>query len=96
MTKPRGHQLTDAEIQLLSRLEQGESIFQPSSPMQADDSIEQLVERLISLRDRGLVALTDGRIMRNQAGRILGAGPCGLTPAGREALSQDRGLGPRA
>jgi hypothetical protein len=57
--------------------------------------IEALIDRLRSLRDRGLIRLPDSRIMRGQDGRILGAGPCDLTAAGREALERDRRLGPR-
>lgn len=68
----------------------------PSSPMQAGDTIELLMGRLITLRDRGLIALADSRIQRSQDGRILGAGPCNLTPAGRQALEQDRRLRPRS
>jgi hypothetical protein len=96
MVPPRGHRLSDADVALLVRLEGGETTFRPSSPMLAGDSIEQLVGRLIALRDRGLVELSDSRIMRNQAGRILGAGPCGLTPAGHQALAEDRRLGPHS
>ena len=96
MAPPRGHQLSDADVALLARVEAGETTFRPSSPMQAGDSIEQLVTRLIALRDRGLVDLSESRIIRSQGGRVLGAGPCSLTPAGRQALEHDRRLGPRA
>ena len=95
MLSPRPPQLSDADVHLLTRIEGGEGVFRSSSPMQTGDSLEQLVGRLIALRDRGLVALPDSRIMRNQEGRVLGAGPCNLTPAGQEALEWDRRLGPR-
>jgi hypothetical protein len=92
----RKHQrLTDPEFRLLSRIEAGETVFRGSSVMRADETIEILVDLLISLRERALIALADSRIMRNQAGQVLGAGPCNLTSAGRQALEWDRGLGPR-
>ena len=94
---PRGGpRLSDAEFRLLSRIEAGETVFRGSSAMRAGETIETLVDLLIALRERGLVALTDSRIMRSQAGPILGAGPCTLTSAGQEALAWDRRLGPRA
>jgi hypothetical protein len=95
MARGRRVGVSDAEAHLLSRIEAGETTFQPSSTLRAGETIETLVERLIALRDRGLVALTDTRILRSQSGRILGAGPCSLTTAGREALEHDRRLGPR-
>jgi hypothetical protein len=96
MSKPRDVKLSDLDVHLLMQIESGETTFRPSSVLRAGDTIQKLVDRLISLRDRGLVALSDSRVMRNQAGRILGAGPCSLTPAGQQALDQDRRLGPRA
>ena len=95
MTRGKRVGLTDAEVHLLSRIEAGETTFRPSSVLQAGETIETLVERLITLRDRGFVALAESRVMRGQSGRILGAGPCSLTQIGREALEQDRRLGPR-
>ena len=96
MLSRRPPRLSDDDVHLLTRIEGGEGVFRASSPMQAGDSLEQLVRRLIALRDRGLVALPESRIMRNQEGRVLGAGPCSLTTAGQEALDWDRRLGPRA
>jgi hypothetical protein len=54
-----------------------------------------LVEHLRRLRDRGLLRLDEGRIMKNQLGRYLMAGRCDLTEAGRRALEDDRRLEPR-
>jgi hypothetical protein len=96
MNVPRGHQLSDADVALLSRIEAGEHTFRPGAGSSEGDDFEQLVQLLRSLRDRGLIRLTDSRIMQGQGGRILGAGPCDLTPAGAQALAQDRGLGPRS
>ena len=56
---------------------------------------DMLVDHLRQLRDRGLLRLDEGRIMKSQRGRYLMAGPCDLTDAGREALERDRRLGPR-
>ena len=55
-----------------------------------------LVGHLVELRQRGLLRLEDGRVMRSQRGGYLMAGPCGLTEAGSRVLEQDRRLGPRA
>lgn len=87
--------LSDADVVLLTRLEAGEHTFRPGTVPRAGGDFEQLVAQLVSLRDRGLVRLAEGRIMRNQDGRVLGAGPCDLTIKGRAALEEDRRLGPR-
>jgi len=42
--------LTDADVRLLTRVEAGETTFRTSSAMQAGDSLEQLVCRLIARR----------------------------------------------
>jgi hypothetical protein len=96
VANPRAHQLSDAEIALLARIEAGEHTFRPSSAARTGETIDALIDGLRSLRDRGLIRLADSRIMQNQEGRYLGAGPCDLTATGREALEQDRRLGPRA
>ena len=93
---PNAHQLSDADVRLLTRLETGETTVRGTSALREGESLGQLVDRLLALRDRGLLELSDGRIMRNQAGRVLGAGPGGLTPVGKAALEHDRRLGPRA
>ena len=62
----------------------------------ANGDFSALVGHLVELRDRGLLRLEDGRIMKSQLGGYLMAGPCDLTDAGREALERDRRLGPRA
>lgn len=95
MSEPRGYQLSDADVALLLRIEAGEHTFRPSSAAPGEEPIEALVDRLRSLRDLGFIRLSDSRIMQNQAGRYLGAGPCDLTELGREALERDRRLGPR-
>jgi hypothetical protein len=96
MNVPRGHQLSDADVLLLGRIEGGEHTFRPGSGSSKGDQFAQLVEQLRSLRDRGMIRLPDSRIMREQAGPLLAAGPCDLTRRGRQALQQDRrGLDPR-
>ncbi len=96
MNVPRGHQLSDADVALLGRIEAGEHTFRPGAGSNEGEDFEQLVQELRSLRDRELIRFSDRRIMRGQRGPMLGAGPCDLTPAGRQALEQDRGLRPRS
>jgi hypothetical protein len=92
MNVPRGHQLSDADVQLLGRIEGGEHTFHPGSGSSEGDQFAQLVEQLRSLRDRGMIRLPDRRIMRGQGGPLLVAGPCELTRKGWQALDQDRGV----
>jgi hypothetical protein len=94
MNVPEGHQLSDADVRLLSRVEAGEHTFRPGIGSSEGEDFDLLIQQLRSLRDRGLIRLPDSRIMRTQRGPLLGAGPCELTKAGRQALAQDRGLGP--
>ena len=85
------------EFDLLRRLEAGESVFQPAGRTEdARQLFAQTVDRLLQLRDRGLVRFPDGRIARNEQGAYLMVGPCDLTEAGRGALEADRRLGPRS
>ena len=91
MNVPRGHQLSDVDVVLLSRIEGGEHTFRPGTGSSEGDHFERLVDQLRSLRDRGLIRLPDSRIMLSQRGPTLGAGPCDLTRKGRQALEQDRG-----
>jgi hypothetical protein len=93
--RPRGHQLSDGDVALLTRIEAGEHTFRPGDATRGGQSMEELVSQLRSLRDRGLIRLADSRIMITQEGRYLGAGPCDLTAEGRMALERDRRLGPR-
>ena len=94
-SRPRGHQLSDADVLLLTRIEAGEHTFRPGSAPRSRESFEALVQQLRSLRDCGLIRLAESRIMQREDGRYLGAGPGDLTPAGRKALEEDRRLGPR-
>ena len=84
--------LSDADVRLLVLAERGHT-FRPEDA--AEGLFDVLIDNLISLRDRGLLRLDDGRIMMSGRGRYLMAGPCDLTAAGRGALEQDRRLGPR-
>jgi len=79
--------------QLLTLAEDGYTV-RPSDA--AEGVFDVLIDHLRQLRDRGLLRLEEGRIMKSQRGGYLMAGPCDLTEAGREALEQDRRLGPRA
>lgn len=92
----RGHELSDAEVLLLVRIEGGEHTFRPGSAPRPGEDFEGLVQHLRSLRDRGLIRLAQSRIMQREDGRLLAAGPCDLTVAGQEALNEDRRLGPRS
>jgi hypothetical protein len=81
--------LSDADVRLLVMAERGHT-YRP------EDAVEGVFDVLIdNLRDRGLLRLDEGRIMKSQRGGYLMAGPCDLTEAGRGALDQDRRLGPR-
>lgn len=71
----RGHLLPDADVAPLSRIEAGEHTFRPSSAARHGETIEVLIDRLRSLRDRGLIRLPDSRIMRGQDGRSLVPAP---------------------
>ncbi len=94
MNVPRGHQLSDSDVTLLSRITDGEHTFRAGAGSSQGGEFEQLVQQLRSLRDRGLIRLPDNRVMRR--GPLLGAGPCHLTGAGRQALEQDRAPGLRS
>ncbi len=84
--------LSDADVRLLVLAEHGYT-YRPADA--ADGLFDVLVDNLRSLRDRGLLRLDEGRIMRTQLGAYLMAGPCDLTEAGHGALEHDRRLGPR-
>jgi len=93
MSDPKSRQLSNADLRLLTLAEDGYT-FRPSDA--AEGVFDVLIDHLRQLRDRGLLRLEEGRIMKSQRGGYLMAGPCDLTEAGREALEQDRRLGPRA
>ena len=84
--------LSAADMRLLALAEQGYT-YRASDVVEG--TFDDLVGNLRSLRDRGLLRLDEGRIMKTEMGRYLMAGPCDLTEAGRGALDQDRRLGPR-
>jgi hypothetical protein len=88
----RNNRLSDADVRLLALAEEGHT-YRPVDA--ADGLFDLLVDNLRSLRDRGLLRVDEGRIMKSQRGGYLMAGPCDLTEAGRDALDQDRRLGPR-
>jgi hypothetical protein len=88
-----GNQLSSVDVRLLT-LAEGGYTFRPSDA--AEGVFDVLVDHLRQLRDRGLLRLEEGRIMKSQRGGYLMAGPCDLTEEGRQALEQDRRLGPRA
>jgi hypothetical protein len=82
-----------AEFELLSQFEAGEAVFRPAGRTEEARALfAETVERLLTLRARGWVRFTDGRIARTQHGVYLMVGPCDLTEAGREALGDDRRL----
>jgi len=88
-----GSPLSNADVRLLALAEHGYT-FRPADA--AEGVFDLLIEHLRQLRERGLVRLDEGRVMKSQRGGYLMAGPCDLTDAGREALERDRRLGPRA
>jgi len=86
------NQLSNADVRLLTLAEDGYT-FRPSDA--AEGVFDVLVDHLRQLRDRGLLRLEEGRIMKSERRGYLLAGPCDLTEAGRQALEHDRRLGPR-
>jgi hypothetical protein len=88
--------VTQAEYELLTQIEQGTSVFRPEEPgPRIEAGFSKTFEVLMVMRNQGWIQLPEGRISRDGQGRVLMAGPCDLTEAGRRALEQDRGLGPR-
>ena len=74
--------------------EAGERVFRPGSAAEGARRIfEALVKQLRELRDRGLVDMPERSVAYatdEDAGAYVMAGPCYLTEAGREALSEFR------
>jgi hypothetical protein len=87
--------VTQDEYELLTKIEQGTAVFRQEVGVGIDPAFSKIFDGLMALRSQGLIRLPDGRIMRDRAGRVMMAGPCDLTEAGRRALEQDRRLGPR-
>jgi hypothetical protein len=88
--------MTQAEYELLTQIEQGTTVFRPGELGPGTDrAFTRTFDLLLALRQHGWIRLPDGRITRDVAGRVMLAGPCDLTEAGRLALEQDRSLGPR-
>jgi hypothetical protein len=80
--------VTSGEYDLLSKIEQGTSTFRPADPGPGlDPGFTRTLDVLLELRRQGWIRLPDTRIARDRGGRVLLAGPCDLTPAGREALA---------
>jgi hypothetical protein len=92
MSDEKHNKLSNADVRLLTLAEPGYT-FRPADA--AEGVFDLLVDHLRQLRDRGLLRLDEGRIMKSQRGGYLMAGPCDLTDAGRQALERDRRLGPR-
>jgi hypothetical protein len=78
------------DVSLLQRIRDGEHVFKaPASERAADPEWVRLVERLISLRERGLIRMPDPkRSHMSRAGGYLAAGPCDLIAAGFDLLDQ--------
>jgi hypothetical protein len=88
--------MTQAEYELLVRLETGPSVLRPiESVPEGRERFQSTVLLLLELRAKGWVRVPDGRVARNAEGEAILAGPCDLTEAGRRALEDDRRLGPR-
>jgi hypothetical protein len=73
--------LSAEDVALLQRIRDGERVFDPpSSKEAADPAWLRLIERLLSLRGRGLIRMNDPlRSHMSRAGGYLAAGPCELT-----------------
>jgi len=91
MAEARAWDLSRLEMALLRACAQGRTL----RPSDHTDPFVLVIERLLQLRQLGLVRVEDGRIMKSQVGRYLMAGPCDLTDAGRRLLEQEERLGPR-
>jgi len=88
--------MDDEDYRLLTRIERGESVFRPAGPSAEErGAFQQLVARLLELRERGWIRLPDGRVSQAGDGTYMVAGACDLTPEGAAALKRDRRLGPR-
>ena len=88
--------MTQAEQDMLLRLETGPAVLHPTEPGPAGrDAFQGIILLLLELRARGWIRLLDERITRDEDGQAILAGPCDLTAAGRRALEDDRRLGPR-
>ena len=88
--------MTQAEYDVLAAIEEGASVFRPENVGPGiEATFQRTFEVLLALRSQGWIRMPDGRIARDRAGRIMLAGPCDLTDAGRKALEHDRQLGPR-
>jgi hypothetical protein len=82
--------LSAEDVALLQRIRDGERVFDPPSrEAAADPAWLRLVERLLSLRDRGLIRMRDPlRSHMSAAGGYLAAGPCELTGDGYDLLDR--------
>ena len=87
--------MTQEEYDLLTKIEQGTAVFRQDVGPGLDAAFGRIFDVLMVLRSQGLIRLPDGRVMRDRAGRVMMAGPCDLTEAGRRALEDDRRWGPR-
>jgi hypothetical protein len=85
--------LSDADVRLLALSEHGHT-YAPKDA--AEGVFDLLIDHLRQLRDRGLLGLDAGRVMKSERGGYLMAGPCDLTDAGRRALEQNRRPAPRS
>jgi hypothetical protein len=52
-SRPRGHQLSDADVFLLTRIEAGEHTFPPGSAPRPGESFDALIQQLRALRIAG-------------------------------------------
>ena len=87
--------MTQAEYDLLLRLETGPAVLRPTEWAAGRDAFQGTILLILELRAKGWIRLPDGRITRDGEGKAMLAGPCDLTEAGRGALKDDRRLGPR-
>ena len=88
--------MENTDFELLEKMENGGHVFRPQDTSDVGRAaFQHAVDRLLLLRDVGLLRLLDSRLMRAPDGSCLMAGPCDLTPAGVAALTDDHRLGPR-
>jgi hypothetical protein len=77
------------DVAILRRIQGGEVVFKPASNEAADSIWLRTIQRLRSLRDRGLIDMREPkRSFMSRAGGYVAAGPCELTAAGYDLLDQ--------
>jgi hypothetical protein len=79
------------DVELLEQIASGATHFRPVQDEPSDSPTwVQRVDRLRSLRSRGLIRMPEPEEFDLQAGYPAGVGPCELTADGRDVLGKFR------